>query len=132
MLTRGLHFLNGITTLKIFGFNSESFDTPLFLPGLLSIWKLDSRNIKAVKRGTGFLKLEFKFESHTLAFLDARNYIGMVGNLDQFGKTFGAGEVKGCYPYEYYDSIEGAQADREWPKYEHFRSSLFRSEINMA
>ena len=25
--------------------------------------------------------------------------------------------------------LQGAQADREWPKYEHFRSSLFRSEI---
>ena len=123
MLTRGLHYLKRITLLKIYGFNSETYDMPLLLPGLLSVLDLKAKEILVVKRGTGLMKVGFEVSGVSLCFLDARNYLA-GGSLAKFAKTFGATDSKGIFPYEHYESISAAQSESIWPTYKCFESSL--------
>ena len=128
MLTRGLYYLKKITTLKIYGYNSENYDMPLLLPGLLSALDLESKGIHVVKRGTGLMKAAFDIDCKLICFLDGMNYFA-GGSLEQIAKKFGASVSKGIFPYEYYDSIQSATSDHQWPKYEFFRSSLLKRNI---
>ena len=128
MLTRGLYYLKKITTLKIYGYNSENYDMPLLLPGLLSALDLESKGIQVVKRGTGLMKAAFDIDSKLICFLDGMNYFA-GGSLDQIAKKFGATVSKGIFPYELYESISAARLATRWPKYEFFRSSLLKRNI---
>ena len=128
MLTRGLYYLKKITTLKIYGYNSENYDMPLLLPGLLSALDLDSKGIQVVKRGTGLMKAAFDIDCKLICFLDGMNYFA-GGSLEQVAKKFGATVSKGIFPYEHFETISAARLATQWPKYEFFRSSLLKRNI---
>ena len=128
MLTRGLYYLKKITTLKIYGYNSENYDMPLLLPGLLSALDLESKGIQVVKRGTGLMKAAFDIDCKLICFLDGMNYFA-GGSLDQVAKKFGATVSKGIFPYEHFETISAARLTTQWPKYEFFRSSLLKRNI---
>ena len=49
----GLNYLTSFLKFRIYGFNSEKFDWPIILPGLLTALQLDTDKISAIKRGTG-------------------------------------------------------------------------------
>ena len=123
MLSKGRKYLKKLMTLKIYGFNSERFDFPIMLPGLLTIWKLKPKDVKVVRRTAGLMKMAFNISGQEIAFLDARNYVAS-GSLGQFAKTFGAQDSKGTFCYEYFNSIQDAIDCTEWPTYDNFRSSL--------
>ena len=125
MLTRGLNYLRRVTGLKIYGYNSENYDMPLLLPGLLKVLDLDSKNIKVVKRGTGLMKVAFDIDGLEICLVDARNYFA-GGSLEQVANRFGATVSKGIFPYEHFETISSAESETKWPKYECFKSSLLK------
>ena len=128
MLTRGLHYLRKVTTLKVFGYNSENYDMPLLLPGLLKVLDLNSKNIKVVKRGTGLMKVSLEINGLEICLVDARNYFA-GGSLEKVADRFGATVSKGIFPYEHFETISSAQSETKWPKYECFRSSLLKRDL---
>ena len=119
----GLKYLKSFLKLKVYGFNSEKYDWPIILPGLLSSIEFDRNKIKAIRRGTGLMSVDLDHLSGEICLLDARNYLS-GGSLEQFGKTFGAKASKGTFCYEFFESIEDAKNCSEWPQYKYFNSSL--------
>ena len=123
LMKAGLTYLKKILTLRIFGFNSEKYDFPIFLPGLLGSWNLTQKQINCIKRGTGLMSIDLNLGGQRFEFLDARNYLA-GGSLAQFGEIFGSETTKGTFCYEYFQSIQEARECVDWPDYNHFHSSL--------
>ena len=122
-MTKGLRFLKRIQKLRIFGFNSERYDMPIFLPGLLSVLKLKASEIESIKRGTGLMSVDLDLDGQIFSWLDCRNYLA-GGSLEQFAQIFGSETPKGIFCYEYFENIEQAKGCTIWPDLEHFKSSL--------
>ena len=123
LMKAGLTYLKKLQTLRIFGFNSEKYDFPIFLPGLLSSWNLTQNQINCIKRGTGLMSIDLNLDGQRFEFLDARNYLA-GGSLAQFGEIFGSETTKGTFCYEYFQSIQEARECKDWPDFNHFHSSL--------
>lgn len=123
LMKSGVRYLQKLQKLRIFGFNSEKYDYPIFLPGLLSIWNLHENQIKCIKRGTGLMSIGLNIDGQGLEFLDARNFLA-GGSLSQFGEIFGSKTTKGTFCYEYFQNIQQAVACEIWPDFQHFHSSL--------
>ena len=123
MMKSGVKYLKKLQKLRIFGFNSEKYDYPIFLPGLLSIWSLHQNQIKCIKRGTGLMSIGLNIDGQGLEFLDARNFLA-GGSLSQFGQIFGSETTKGTFCYEYFQNIQQAVQCEIWPDYQNFHSSL--------
>ena len=119
----GLKYLNSYLKLKIYGFNSEKFDWPIILPGLLSVLNLEPDKIKAIKRGTGLMTVDLSIDGYDFGLRDGRNFLS-GGSLSQFGETFGSKTSKGTFCYEFFETIEQAENCTAWPEYRHFNSSL--------
>ena len=109
--------LRRLLMLPVVGFNSEHFDLPILLPGLLKIWAVET--VSVIKRGCGIMSMELS----PLIFLDARNFIA-GSNLIKFGKTWNSKAEKSLFPYEYFTTIESMKQAIYWPTYQSFRSSL--------
>ena len=123
LMTKGLRFLKRIQKLRIFGFNSERYDMPIFLPGLLSILKLKVSEVESIKRGTGLMSVDLNLDGQIFSWLDCRNYLA-GGSLAQFAQIFGSETTKGIFCYEYFQNIQEAVECEIWPDLEHFKSSL--------
>ena len=124
MLQKSLNHLQQITVMRIYGYNSEKYDQPLILPGILSVLKLKSKESNIIRRGTGLMMMgiDLGMESEVL-FLDAYN-LSAGGSLAVFAKTFGAEQSKGTFPYEHFQSISEMKDCKFFPKYQAFKSSL--------
>ena len=138
MLQRGLVHLQKMTKMRIYGYNSEKYDQPLILPGILSALKLKPSEIDVIKRGTGVMMLGLNIMDTEVLFVDAMNLSG-GGTLSSFSKMFGTDESKGTFPYEHYQTIDEMKNCSSFPKYEAFKSSLkfpdresFRSKLDLA
>ena len=123
LMKSGLVYLKKLLVCKIYGFNSEKYDLPIFIPGLLSIWDLKPKQISCIKRGTGLMSVKLEVDGLEFQFDDARLYTA-GGSLADFGETFGSETTKGTFCYEYFESIDDAKNCTEWPYIEHFKSSL--------
>ena len=123
LMKAGLTYLKKILVLRIFGFNSERYDNPIFIPGLLSVFNLDSNQVKYIKRASGLTAVKLEVDGQEFQFDDARLYTA-GGGLSQFGETFGSDTSKGTFCYEYFQTIEQAKNCTIWPNLEHFKSSL--------
>ena len=123
LMKSGLTYLKKLLVCKIYGFNSEKYDLPIFIPGLLSIWDLKPNQISCIKRGTGLMSVKLEVDGQEFQFDDARLYTA-GGSLSDFGDTFGSETTKGTFCYEYFQSIHEAKMCTEWPELEHFKSSL--------
>ena len=123
LMKAGLTYLKKLLVCRIFGFNSEKYDYPIFIPGLLSIWNLDSKKAKYIKRASGLTAVNLEVDGQEFQFDDARLYTA-GGGLSQFGETFGSETSKGTFCYEYFETIEQAKNCTIWPNLEDFKSSL--------
>ena len=116
-LTKCLYFLQKMTCLPVVGFNSEHFDLPILLPGILKIWGM--KKVGVIKRGCGIMSMELS----PFLFLDVRNFIA-GSNLINFGKTWNANAEKSIFPYEFFNSLDQLNNAFDWPPYDSFKSSL--------
>ena len=138
MLQKGLFYLQQVSKMRIYGYNSEKYDQPLILPGILSVLKLKPSEIDVIKRGTGVMMLGLTLLDTDVLFVDAMNLSG-GGSLDSFSKMFGTEQSKGTFPYEYFQSIDDMKNCKVFPRYDAFKSSLkfpdrssFRSKFEQA
>ena len=124
MLQKGLFYLQQISIMRIYGYNSEKYDQPLILPGILSVLKLKPKESNVIRRGTGLMMMGIDLGTDCeILFLDAFN-LSAGGSLAVFAKTFGAEQSKGTFPYEYFQSISEMKDCKSFPKYQAFKSSL--------
>ena len=68
-----LSLLKEITTLKIYGWNGESFDMAALLAPLVNVLSRDTKtfeSLKVIRRGSGVMQLKYGF----LTFRDFMNY----------------------------------------------------------
>ena len=78
---------------------------------------------EVIKRGSKIIFLQYG----QIIFVDAMNF-GPGCSLDKFGKMWGANVTKGCFPYELFQTIEEMQNEDQWPRLDHFRTTLNRKE----
>ena len=123
LMMSGLRYLRRIQNLRIFGFNSEKYDLPILLPGLLSVLKLKKSEVECIKRGSGLMSVNLNIDGQVFSWLDSRNYLA-GGSLAQFGTLFGGETTKGTFPYEYFQNIQEAKNCLAWPEFKFFNSSL--------
>ena len=123
MLQKSLFYLKQVSKLRIYGYNSEKYDQPLILPGILSVLKLKPSDTDVITRGTGVMMLGLDIWDSEVIFVDAYNLSG-GGSLAKFAKMMGAETSKGVFPYEYFQSVTEMKDCKSFPKYEHFKSSL--------
>ena len=117
-------YIENLFILKVTSFNGERFDLPIIFPALLKFWNIESSkkrydSLNIVRRGLGIMSLDFRL----VRFIDIRNYFP-YGSLDQMGKIFKISDMKLCFPYQGYSSIEELKEATDWPPYCAFASSL--------
>ena len=128
-LSKSLSWLNKLRELKCLGFNSERFDAPCLMPGILKALfskyfkeicpneKPSLSNVSCIRRGNGYMCIKFI----GLSFGDIANHF--PGSLDRFGQTFKTPAQKGVFPYEFFKNISELNSQK-WPLYSAFKSSL--------
>ena len=102
---RALKRLNKyINQHTVLGFNSQKYDVPLIRPYLpSSLMKKEGNNPEQViKKMNGYMSLA----RPKLKFLDITNYLAAGTNLVQFYKSFEVSTPKGCFPYEWFNSLD--------------------------
>ena len=122
ILNRCMFELKRLLQLPVVGFNSEHFDLPILLPGLLRIWGIKS--VDTIRRGTGVMIMRLE----PFVFIDARNF-SAGSSLIKFGKAWGANTNKSIFPYEAFNTISELSAAENWPPYSKFFSSLSKQKI---
>ena len=122
ILKRCYFELKKLMQLPIVGFNSEHFDLPILLPGLLRIW--GTKTVETVRRGTGIMILRLD----PFVFIDARNFTA-GSSLIKFGKAWGAQTNKSLFPYEAFNKISELSECKNWPPYSKFSSVLSRQKV---
>ena len=104
-----------IGQLTVLGFNSQKYDVPLirqYLPS--SLMKQDGAPKHVIKKMGGYMSIATK----RLKFLDITNYLAAGTRLVDFYEAFHVTTPKGCFPYQWFDSLEkleypGLPEDRE-------------------
>ena len=117
-------YLRNLFKLKAVTYNGERYDMPILFPALLKFWNPLSSScrfnpLNVVRRGLGIMTLDYQ----QVIFADVRNFFP-AGNLDKFGKIFKTEDVKLCFPYEEYVSIEDLTQTSSWPPYSAFKSTI--------
>ena len=118
-MKKALNYLNNMTRLKCFGYNSGKYDLPCLFPGLLAY--SDKHNVKfsIIKRGNSILSLTMQ----DIIFVDVCNFTSGC-SLDAFNRMWGAETTKAIFPYEKFDSIKSLECCKIWPPMRDFKSSL--------
>ncbi len=100
-LKRLLKYIRQHTVL---GFNSQKYDIPLIRPYLASslMKKEENDPEQVIKKTNGYMSLA----TPKLKFLDITNYLAAGTSLDKFYKAFEVSTPKGCFPYEWFDSLD--------------------------
>ena len=105
--------------LRVYGFNSESYDIPVLFAGLLEYAKSCQFQINVIKRGNKFMTLQIE----NIVFCDVLNFTSGC-SLDSFARMWGSTQTKGIFPYEKYSSIAQMENDVTWPPMKDFTSTL--------
>ena len=100
-MKRLLKYISQHTVLR---FNSQKHDIPLIRPHLPSSLTKSSENNpeQVIKKTNGYMSLG----TPKLKFLDITNYLAARTSLDKFYRAFEVSTPKGCFPYEWFDSID--------------------------
>ena len=110
-------------TLPVFGFNSGRYDINLIksylLPCLINEKEIES---SVIKKANDFVS--FKFGDVQL--LDIMKFLGGATTLDSFLKAYKASEMKGYFPYEWFDTPNKLD-EQQLPSYDDFYSKLKNS-----
>ena len=117
-------YIENLFKLKIVSFNGERFDLPIIFPALLKFWNIKKSTTRSdpldiIRRGLGIMSLDFR----GIKFIDCRNFFP-YGSLDQMGKIFKVSDMKLCFPYQAYSTIEEMKQETDWPPYSDFHSTL--------
>ena len=91
-----------IAQITILGFNSQKYDIPLirqYLPS--SIIKFDGTPKQIIKKMNGYMAIS----SEKMKFLDITNYLAAGTSLKDFYKSYSVSTPKGCFPYQWFDSL---------------------------
>ena len=123
ILKRCYFEIKKLMELPVVGFNSEHFDLPILLPGLLRIW--GTKTVDTVRRGTGIMILRLE----PFVFIDARNFTA-GSSLIKFGKAWGAETNKSLFPYEAFNKISELNECKNWPPYSKFSSVLSKQKVD--
>ena len=106
--------------LPVFGYNSGSHDVNLIKSYLIPYLINDKEaEPMLIKKANDFIS--FKFGD--IQILDIMKFLGGATSLDSFLKAYKASEIKGFFPYEWFDSADKLE-NEELPPYEAFFSKL--------
>ena len=97
------HLERYTNTLPVFGFNSGRYDINLIKSYLIP-YLINEKEIEpsAIKKANDFVS--FKFGDVQL--LDIMKFLGGATTLDSFLKAYKASELKGYFPYEWFDTAK--------------------------
>ena len=117
------HLERYTNTLPVFGFNSERYDINLIKSYLIP-YLINEKDIEpsVIKKANDFVS--FKFGDVQL--LDIMNFLGGATTLDSFLKAYKASELKGYFPYEWFDTPNKLD-EQQLPSYDDFYSKLKNS-----
>ena len=114
------HLERYCNVLPIFGFNSANYDLNLMKSYSLPILVNEPNNEPTVvKKANQFIS--FKFGD--IQLLDIMNILGGATSLDSFLKAYKTSEIKGVFPYEWFDHPDKRQ-NPELTPYDAFYSKL--------
>ena len=122
---QAISFLENLRKLRVFGFNSQSYDLPILFSGLLHYAKKYRTAFDVLKRGNHIMCLKLD----GILFLDCLNFTSGC-SLDSFATMWGAQVSKSIFPYEKYSDINSMRNDTYWPRLVEFTSSLRRNELS--
>ena len=109
-----------INQCPVLGFNSQKYDCNVIKKYLFrALQDNDSESLMPIKRGNSYMAISCA----TVCFLDIINYLAPGFSLAKFIKAFGCKEVKGHFPYEWFDSVEKLE-HKELPPKSAFYSKL--------
>ena len=118
-ITDGRKYLISLKKMKVVGFNSEKFDLPVLLAGLLKCYHDQGNLMEIIKNGSGIMQLSNQF----IAYNDVRRFTA-GGSLDTFCRTWKVDTSKAVFPYEAFQTISSLKAAYNWPPISKFKSSL--------
>ena len=113
--------------LVVLGFNSQKYDVPLirrYLPS--SLERLDTIPSFVIKKNTAYMAIS----TQNLKILDICNYLAAGTSLVDFYKSYNVQTPKGCFPSQWFDSINKLDAS-SLPLHEDFNSILTNSNISL-
>ena len=111
------HYCN---VLPVFGFNSAKYDINLIKSYLLPII-INERNMEAtvIKKANQFVS----FKIGDVQLLDIMNFLGGATSLDSFLKAYKTAQIKGFFPYDWFDCPQ-KMSNSELPPYDAFFSKI--------
>ena len=117
------HLERYTNTLPVFGFNSGRYDINLIKSYLIP-YLINEKEIEpsVIKKANDFVS--FKFGDVQL--LDIMKFLGEATTLDSFLKAYKASELKGYFPYEWFDTPNKLD-EQQLPSYDDFYSKLKNS-----
>ena len=117
------HLERYTNTLPVFGFNSGRYDINLIKSYLIP-YLIKKKEIEpsVIKKANDFVA--FKFGDVQL--LDIMKFLGGATTLDSFLKAYKASELKGYFPYEWFDTPNKLD-EQQLPSYDDFYSKLKNS-----
>ena len=117
------HLERYTNTLPVFGFNSGRYDINLIKSYLIP-YLIKEKEIEpsVIKKANDFVS--FKFGDVQL--LDIMKFLGGATILDSFLKAYKASELKGYFPYEWFDTPNKLD-EQQLPSYDDFYSKLKNS-----
>ena len=117
------HLERYTNTLPVFGFNSGRYDINLVKSYLIP-YLIKEKEIEpsVIKKANDFVS--FKFGDVQL--LDIMKFLGGATTLDSFLKAYKASELKGYFPYEWFDTPNKLD-EQQLPSYDDFYSKLKNS-----
>ena len=117
------HLERYTNTLPVFGFNSGRYDINLIKSYLIP-YLIKEKEIEpsVIKKANDFVS--FKFGDVQL--LDIMKFLGGATTLDSFLKAYKASELKGYFPYEWFDTPNKLD-EQQLPSYDDFYSKLKNS-----
>ena len=117
------HLERYTNTLPVFGFNSGRYDINLIesylIPYLINEKEIE---LSVIKKASDFVS--FKFGDVQL--LDIIKFLGGGTTLDSFLKAYKASEMKGYFPFEWFDTPNKLD-EQQLPSYDDFHSKLKNS-----
>ena len=114
------HLERYCNVLPVFGFNSAKYDINLIKSYLLPIL-INERNMEPTVIEKAHQFVSFKFGDFQL--LDIMNFLGGATSLDSILKAYKTAEIKGFFPFEWFDCPQKMN-NSELPTYDAFFSRL--------
>ena len=111
-----LKFEEYLSELPVLSFNGAHYDLKVLREELIPVLVQQDIMKFVIKKGTQYMCVSTK----PLKFLDIRFYIAPGFNYAKFLKAHGVDEMKGHFPYNYFDGIDRLK-ETQFPPFEEFK-----------